>query len=74
MKNPLKKLSKKELRDLLNCVLHDAVASQYFEETHKYRAHLWDITNKIDPAVAELISDGDASKAFNITAKRIGLQ
>lgn len=74
IKNPLKNLSKKELRELLNHVLHDAVSSQYFGEAHKHRAHLWDITNRIDPEIAKLIGEGEESKAFNITAKRIGLQ
>ena len=72
MKNPLKKKSRADLIDLLNNVLHDAVASQYFGETHKHRAHLWDIMDKIDPKISKLF-DKKPSKAFDITAKRIGL-
>jgi hypothetical protein len=72
MKNPLKKLSKAELIDLLNNVLHQAVASQYFEEGHKHRAHLWDIMNTIDKKVTRVFNKKPA-KAFDITAKRIGL-
>ena len=73
MKNPLKKLSKEDLVDLLNNVLHETVASQYFGEAHKHRAHLWDIMNRIDKKVTKVF-DKRPAKAFDITAKRIGLQ
>lgn len=72
MKDPLKKLKKKELRMLLNEVLYQSVSSQYFGEEHKHRAHLWDITNTIDPKVSELISSGDDFSAYNIAAERAG--
>ena len=71
MKNPLAKLSKKELLQLLNRTLHDVVASQYFGEEHKHRAHLWDIMNRIDQKVTKVF-DKNPTKAFDITAKRAG--
>ena len=71
MKNPLKNLPKKELLRLLNETLHSVVASQYFGESHKHRAHLWDIMNRIDRKVTKVF-DKNPTKAFNITAKRAG--
>ena len=71
MPNPINNLSKEEMRDMLNDVLYAAVASQYFEESHKHRAHLYDITERIDPRMAKLCAR-NPGKAFKKAAKRAG--
>lgn len=65
--------SESDLQDLLDNILHQAVASQYFRETHKHRAHLYDIMRRIDPKVADIFDD-DPRKAFEVTAQRIGME
>lgn len=60
-------------RKTLDYVLYQAVASQYFGETHKHRAHLWDIMDTIDPEMTKLY-DQDPGRAFTEAAKRIGLE
>jgi hypothetical protein len=56
-------------QDMLDDVLHQAVASQYFGEQHKHRAHLYDIMRTIDPEIAKVFDD-DPAKAFDITYER----